>query len=684
MKKHLLVLILSLILCSPMFAQKVALCGSDKVNQELMEQNPVFKQKLDEFEKRWKEYNASGKRNILGSDTTYEIPVVMHIIHTGGAIGTNYNPADTQLTNWVNYVNQVFAAQYPSYPDTSSGGTYFPYKFVLAKRDPNCNATTGIVRVNGSSLAGYTTYGLQYNTTNGATQADIRGLSHWPEDSYYNIYVINKIDSIDPYLPFPGTSYIAGFAYYPGAGISDAAYMLAYTARSGQTTMPHEMGHAMGLRHTFEGGSASVCPPNVDCTTDGDKVCDTEPVKNLLSVFPCVTNAATNSCTGALYNNGQKNIMGYGSCLDRFTPGQKNRALLQLLTMRAGLASSVTTLPPGVPVTGASCVPTILNPGNAFGIGPCNVTLNTLAYTSGGYSTSVYTDHSCQLQTVLNPTTSYTLSVTTQTNVQKVRAYIDYNNNGIFTASELVLDHSGTTNNETHTAIFTPAAGAVLDTPLRMRVIADFIGSPTPTSCSALDYGEAEDFGVFISTSNPLPVKLLSFTAQPQAKDRTIQLIWQTVTEVSLNRFDVERSTDGENFSPITTQKALGSQAIYAFTDKDVMAEQVYYYRLKSIDNDGKFSYSKVVTAKLSSALQAKLRLYPNPVTGSELTYAFDAATAATELRITDITGKVLLKKAVKDTQGTIDISKLQSDVYMLQLCSGDKVIEVQKVWIQK
>jgi hypothetical protein len=493
-----------------------------------------------------------------------------------------------------------------------------------------------------------------------------------------------KFDSIDPYLPFPGTSYLAGFAYFPGAGAVDGAYMLAYTARSGQTTMPHEIGHAMGLYHTFEGGNDSICPTNSNCAVDGDKVCDTEPVKNLLSVFPCATNAATNSCTGALYNNGQKNIMGYGSCLDRFTAGQRSRAVLQLRTMRGGLASSVATLVPGVPATTATCVPTILNPGNAFNIGPCNVSLSTLAYTSSGYSGAVYTDHSCLLQTVLDPSTSYTLSVTTQTNTQKVRAYIDYNNDGSFAVSELVLDHTGTLTNETHTATFTPAAGAVLDTPLRMRVVADFVGSSTPTSCSALSYGEAEDFGVFISTSNPLPVKLLSFTAQALPKEKAIQIIWQTASEQMLSRFVIERSTDGEHFEDWIVMPALGQQAVYTHTDKHVIAEQVYYYRLRSIDNDGKFSLSKVVTAKLNSTEPNKLRLYPNPVSGNELSYSFDAATGATELRLTDMTGKVLLKKQVKDIQGVLDVSKLKSDVYMLQLCAGDKIIEVQKVWVQK
>src|SRR5688572_20719093 len=76
-------------------------CGSDRVNKRLMEQDPEFKSRIDDFEKVWQAYNNSmNKKNISGGDTTYEIPIVIHVINTGGAIGSNYNPADTQLINW--------------------------------------------------------------------------------------------------------------------------------------------------------------------------------------------------------------------------------------------------------------------------------------------------------------------------------------------------------------------------------------------------------------------------------------------------------------------------------------------------------------------------------------------------------------------------------------------------------
>jgi hypothetical protein len=82
-------------------------------------------------------------------------------------------------------------------------------------------------------------------------------------------------------------------------------------------------------------------------------------------------------------------------------------------------------------------------------------------------------------------------------NSQSVRVWIDYNNNGTFEANELVAsgDDVPLAANlyGTFTGTFTPPATATLNTPLRMRVIADD-GGLTP--CGQLGYGQAEDYSV--------------------------------------------------------------------------------------------------------------------------------------------------------------------------------------------
>lgn len=479
-------------------------CGFDAIHAQSLANKPAYAQKVSRFNTSWANYNQTSTPNLpqgLITNTpfgiVYEIPVVIHVIHTGGAVGTTYNPSDAQLIGMIDYLNATYAATWAGYPDSLSGGTRFPVKFILAKRTPNCGATTGINRVNGSGLTGYVANGINLDQTSGANDPVVKALSKWSNHDYYNIWVVNRIDGMD------GTSgtFVAGYAYFPGAGSDiDGTVMLATQARSGQKTLPHEIGHAFGLYHTFQGGSTSVCPTNANCNVDGDMICDTEPQRQ--SNFNCPSDP--NPCTGISYNNVQRNIMDYSSCPDRFTPGQRTRFLSGLLTERASLISSLGLLAPATPaVTAASCIPTIVNAGNTLNAGPVEVKFNDMTATSdGGYTADgnlVYIDRSCIQRANVNAGQTYSLSVSTTGGAQRVRVYIDYNNDGIFgtTAPELVYSHDGSSFNELHAANITiPSTGVVTCVPLRMRVVSDRTAANVPTPCGALTTGQAEDFSV--------------------------------------------------------------------------------------------------------------------------------------------------------------------------------------------
>ncbi|UFH33857.1 hypothetical protein LNP04_09200 [Chryseobacterium sp. C-71] len=130
-------------------------------------------------------------------------------------------------------------------PLTSGQSAVFPIRLVLAKRDPNCNATTGIVRYNRGTLSGYNTYGMAYQTGNGANRAAIKTLApHWPEASYFNIYVISTFNGST--TPNAG---LMGFAAFPNNFDSNyESFMKAgVVTNPHDTTFAHEFGHAMGL-----------------------------------------------------------------------------------------------------------------------------------------------------------------------------------------------------------------------------------------------------------------------------------------------------------------------------------------------------------------------------------------------------------------------------------------------------
>jgi hypothetical protein len=688
MKKHYMIPFLFLILLSgKLFAQQKR-CGFDGIHQKLMQQNAAYRQEVNAFDKQWSELqeiinSAEARIVVEGADTIYEIPTVIHVIHTGDAVGTIYNRSTADLTGWINYLNAVYAGTWAPYPSPATGGVKIPVRFALAQRDPSCNATTGIIRVDGSGVANYAANGMSYGGGPGATEAAVRALSSWPKDRYYNMYVINKINGEDGYNPV--SSYIAGYAYLgvntPSA--NDGAYMLSSVAESGESTLPHEIGHALGLYHTFQGATgpgSSVCAATeTNCAAEGDLVCDTEQGISLLSTFPCpVTGVDNNPCTGVPYNNVQHNIMNYGACLNRFTPGQRNRMVSLLKTYRMGLVNSLggvaPAAAPSAPVA-ANCTP-VINPANAsnnFSMGPCNVTLDSIQYASGGYNDDGNNAYITHMGDCLQPVTtsliagnSYSLSVSTVLNAQRVRAYIDYNNDGVFgeTAPELILNSYSATVPFTHTVSFIPAATTV-NTPLRMRIMSDF-GSGTFTSCATLEYGQAEDFRIVVLPNIPTPIEISDIRLLPASCAATLQ--WTANNALNFARFDVERSTDGITFTALGSLKYNKLSSSYIYPDK-LNKGGHYYYRIKMVDIDGKYSYSPVVNAVITCTGAAKVSVYPNPATSN---VSVESTSAIDRILVMSTSGEILKQYKVAAARTSVDIGQLAPGFYLFRVVLQD------------
>ncbi|GEN74031.1 hypothetical protein [Chryseobacterium lathyri] len=187
-------------LCSlSLAAQKQQkICGFD---QELQLQERTIPGVRQIFDKVIKNIEAERKADPLSAakgmvNGAYEIPVVVHVIEGNNPTFTR---TDTQIQQWLDKANQMYAGTYAwpanGVPADFVTSAVFPIRLVLAKRDPNCNATTGIVRYNGGTLSGYNTSGMAYQTASGASRDAIKGLApHWPEASYFNIYLITTFD----------------------------------------------------------------------------------------------------------------------------------------------------------------------------------------------------------------------------------------------------------------------------------------------------------------------------------------------------------------------------------------------------------------------------------------------------------------------------------------------------------
>ena len=333
---HLRLLFLSFIsiffVAQTAFSQPI--CGFDLKHQQLMREDPVYKKNVLQNDANIRKYILAHKKQLeMRVDGTtaalYTIPVVVHVVHTGGAIGTIYNPTDAQITGAINYLNSV----YNGTNSTLSGGVGdLQIQFALAVRDPNCNPTNGINRVDGSGISGYVASGVTSGAGPGINDTIIKNLIRWPTTDYYNIWIVNKIDGLD------GTSgqYVAGYAQYPGNNVNrDGAVMIATQMKVGQKTLPHEIGHAFNLYHPFQGSAdAGICPANTynDCSLDGDHVCDTDPISENVSggIYDFTCRTGTNTCVvpNAPYSvNTEDNFMNYTYCYTLFTAGQKARML---------------------------------------------------------------------------------------------------------------------------------------------------------------------------------------------------------------------------------------------------------------------------------------------------------------------------------------------------------------------
>jgi hypothetical protein len=127
----------------------------------------------------------------------------------------------------------------------------------------------------------------------------------------------------------------------------------------------------------------------------------------------------------------------------------------------------------------------------------------------------------------------------------------------------------------------------------------------------------------FISPESVVPVELVSFNATAQGNN--VSLSWQTATETNNRGFEVQRS-DRKDYGEVRGQKAewkkidflegngtTNESHSYSYTDKDVTPGR-YYYRLKQIDFNGSYSFSKEIEADVSAPMEFSLEQnYPNP-----------------------------------------------------------------------
>lgn len=268
----------ALTLCSLVFAQQPKTFGKASENQCSATQYEDYLKTAKgrelttaQFE-NWlapkvAELRAKNKLQKSGN-TVVTLPVVVHVIHNGDAIGQDENIADEQVFSQITVLNNDFRRllDTPGYVE-GNAGTDIEIEFCLAQRDPDGNPTNGIDRVLKSKAS--------WNMTTIETQ--LKPQTQWDPEKYINIWVckfggdlVSPMGEVGGYAFFPEGSGLEGLegaeSYAENDGVTmnykcfgstdyypEGNYLLP-GADKGRAAV-HEMGHFFGLRHIWGDGN---------------------------------------------------------------------------------------------------------------------------------------------------------------------------------------------------------------------------------------------------------------------------------------------------------------------------------------------------------------------------------------------------------------------------------------------
>lgn len=174
-----------------------------------------------------------------------------------------------------------------------------------------------------------------------------------------------------------------------------------------------------------------------------------------------------------------------------------------------------------------------------------------------------------------------------------------------------------------------------------------------------------------------LPLELLSFNAQTNACAN--ELTWRTAMEKDFSHFVIEHSEDGRAFTAkiqVPGQGAVSGQ-VYHYSDEEIHSLS-NYYRLKMIDVDGSFEYSKVIYVSADCHDLEDWEIYPNPISSNKLLNLSGYASGDNyDVQIYDVLGSMVKQFRMESDAGytnefSLDVSNLPAGIYMMKTSTNN------------
>jgi hypothetical protein len=398
--------------------------------------------------------------------------------------------------------------------------------------------------------------------------------------------------------------------------------------------------------------------------------------KSTTTSGPSAANPVAPACPGCVQkytfigyqNNGSTNKSTIPTSID-VTTGTLNNC-----TPATGITIDATNNNVWVPITGSdgNIMAEIKANGNNLGLVSSSFYTNS-GTARGDASGKPYLDRNISITPQVQPAAGAPVSIRLYITASELNTLIARANSGISSISNLTIyknsDACGATvrgSTQAITPLYAEAHGSN-----------GYVLQANVSSFSSFYFGSPD-----LTT---LPLHLTIFNGSLKEKD--VQLDWETTNESNTSHFQIERSTTGNRFEAVGAVAADGNRlaaGTYRYMDKGIALMQTdrLYYRLKSVDLDGKFTYSNVIAVRLPQ--QFNVMVFPNPVKNRLYIRISNRTVNEVSVEVSDLQGRIMYTKREWLQSGSggieIDVRRWQPQLYIIKIRNRNaEVLSTQK-----